>query len=67
MLTGRQIQMMTKTGFVDLFWSDLKALQKSSPAITHEQVYERMETEYTATFKQRRYANFKSFRVRRDE
>jgi hypothetical protein len=59
--------MMTKTGFVSLFWDDLKTLQCKQPKITHAEVYERMEKEYSLAFNQRRYANFKSFRTRRDE
>lgn len=66
-MTPRLIQMMTKTGFVELFWSDLKMLQCNEPKITHSEVYERMETEYGKAFNQRRYASFKSFRTRRDE
>ena len=66
-MNARLIQMMTKKGFVALFWNDLKAMQKTNPKVTHEEVYEKMETEYQAEFKQRRYANFKSFRTRRDE
>lgn len=67
MLTDRIIQMMTKQGFVELFWKDFFNLQHKNRKITHQEVYERLEKEYLAATGQRRYANFKSFRVRRDE
>lgn len=67
MLTDRQIQMLTKSGFVKIFWEDYAMLSNKNPSITHEQVYERLEKEYQAGTGQRRYANFKSFRTRRDE
>ncbi len=67
MLTERQIQMLTKKGFVTLFWKDYASLSKQNPTVTHEQVYERLEKEYQAGTGQRRYSNFKSFRTRRDD
>lgn len=62
----RLIQMLTKQGFTNLFWNDLKKARKTNPKVTHEQIYEALEQEYQSEFKQRRYANFKSFRSRRD-
>ena len=66
MLTDRQIQMMTKTGFSRLFWEKLSELRKKNPTITHLEVYEILETEYKAGTGIRRYKNFNSFRARRD-
>lgn len=66
MVSARAIQMMTKAGFVRLFWSELASLRKTDPTITHEQVYEIMEAEYQREFGQRRYANYRSFRDNRD-
>lgn len=67
MLTNRQIQMLTKKGFIALFWEDYSRLCAENPCITHENVYELMEQEYISGTGQRRYSNFKSFRTRRDE
>jgi hypothetical protein len=67
MLTDRQIQMLTRKGFVVLFWEDYAKMLKKDPTITHQQVYELLEQEYQKGTGQRRYANFKSFRTRRDE
>jgi hypothetical protein len=67
MLTDRQIQMLTKKGFVALFWKEYSEQMKKDPSVTHEQVYELLENEYQKGTGQRRYANFKSFRTRRDE
>lgn len=67
MLTDRQIQMLSKQGFVALFWEDYGRLSRENEGVTHEQVYELLEEEYMKGTGQRRYANFKSFRTRRDE
>ena len=67
MVNQRQVQMLTKSGFVKLFWSDLRIKRKTNPEITHQQVYEELENEYAKVFCQRRYANFRSFARRRDE
>lgn len=66
-MNQRIIQMITKKGFTNLFWADFKQAQKTNPQTTHIEIYEALEAEYTAEFQQRRYANFKSFRSRRDK
>lgn len=66
-MNHRAVQMLSKTGFTALFWTDLARARSGNPKITHQQVYEAMETEYKAEFNQRRYANFNSFLRRRDE
>jgi len=66
MVSARAIQMMTKAGFVRLFWSELARLRKTETTITHEQVYEILESEYQREFGKRRYASFRSFRDNRD-
>lgn len=52
---------MSRKGFIELFWESLKDGQ------THEECYESLERDYKAAFGKRRYANFISFRRRRDE
>lgn len=66
MISARHIRMMTKQGFTDLFWEELARRRKIDFTITHEVVYEDLENEYIDIFKQRRYANFESFRSNRD-
>lgn len=66
MISARSIRMLTKKGFSDLFWEDLKQLRKEDDSVTHEQVYELLESEYQREFGQRRYASFRSFRDNRD-
>jgi hypothetical protein len=58
--------MMTKAGFINLFWGELRRMRKVDDKITHEQVYEMLESEYEREFGQRRYSSFKSFRDNRD-
>lgn len=66
MVSARCVQMMSKSGFTELFWSELARLRKVDDKITHEQVYEIMEEEYQREFGQRRYASWRSFRDNRD-
>lgn len=66
MLTQRVVQMLSKKGFVALFWADLKTARKTDPKATHEQVYNLLENEYRKATNQRRYSSFKSFLVVRD-
>lgn len=66
MVPPRIIQMTTKQGFISLFWATLADMRIRDPGITHEQVYEMLESEYQREFGQRRYASFRSFRDNRD-
>lgn len=61
-ITERCIRMMTKQGFVEVFWETLKDTK-----MTHEECYEVLEKEYVSAFSRRRYSNFMSFRRKRDE
>lgn len=65
-MTNRLIQLTTKSGFVSLFWADLKTARTTNPKTTHETIYNQLENEYQEAFKQRRYSCFKSFLVVRD-
>lgn len=66
MISTRHVQMMTKAGFIAIFWTELAAMRKKDPEVTHEQVYEKLESEYQQQFGQRRYSSFRSFRDNRD-
>lgn len=63
MANKREIQMITKHGFLNLFWDDYKAALKKDPVITHQKVYENLENEYINFTGQRRYANYQSFKT----
>ncbi len=60
-ITARVLQMITKKGFISLFWEEVER------ATTQKEAYERLEKEYFKVFGKRRYANFNSFLRRRDE
>lgn len=66
MIATRHIRMLTKQGFIGLFWEELARMRKVDATITHEQVYEILEGEYQQIFGLRRYASFRSFRDNRD-
>ena len=65
MIGARHIRMITKQGFIGLFWEELARARKVDDTVTHEQIYESLEAEYFAEFGQRRYSNFESFRSNR--
>lgn len=44
---------------------DLAFYRLIGAGLTHEQAYEELEEQYQQVFKQRRYANFESYRVAR--
>ena len=66
-MNARIVQMLTKQGFTNIFWEELKLQQQKNPKITHQEVYEKLEQEYKSQTGQRRYASFRSFRNRRDQ
>lgn len=66
MISPRAIRMINRRGFIDLFWEELARRRKVEQTVTHEQVYESLESEYYAEFRQRRYSNYESFRSNRD-
>lgn len=66
MISARAIRMLTKKGFIDLFWETLSMKRKENDKITHEEVYESLETEYMSEFGQRKYSSYNSFRTNRD-
>lgn len=63
-VTDRQIRMISKSGFIEVFWESLKEGRKSDPKLTQQHCYEFIEKEYQEAFHRRRYANFISFRRR---
>lgn len=63
MITERILKMIERSGFIELFWEEVK----KTPNGTYEEVYERLEEEYKGAIGARRYANYDSFRRRRDQ
>ncbi len=50
------LKLMTKEGFMELFWS------KVTSGITYRKAYEEVEVDHEQAFKKRRYSNFESFK-----
>lgn len=61
-ITGRVLRMMSKNGFVDLFWSDLAEAQREDPKATRKDVFDNMNAEYAEAIGELRYRDFESFR-----
>jgi hypothetical protein len=51
------LKLMTKEGFMELFWS------KVTSGMTYRKAYEEVENEHFSVFQKRRYASFDSFEV----
>ena len=63
MMSERYIQMIDRSGFINLFWEKWKTNEYRR----HEDAYEDLETEYLKFFGCRKYKDYKNFRRRRDE
>ncbi len=50
------LKLMTKEGFMELFWS------KVTSGMTYRKAYEEVENEHFSVLQKRRYANFESFK-----
>lgn len=61
------IRMLTKKGFVDLFWEKLREARKVDPATTQEDVFDLLNEKYFKVIGCTRYAGFDSFRKVRDK
>lgn len=65
-IDARVYRMVTRRGFIDLFWLTLTERRRQDPAITHEQVYHELNELYLQEFGEPRYRSFDAFRKDRD-
>jgi hypothetical protein len=66
-LDSQLIRMLTREGFIDVFWEELSIRRKEDPKVTYENVFEFLNEKYFNTFGTHRYSNFESFRRRLNE
>lgn len=64
---SRIFRMISPGGFVNLFWEEIKAAAQSGKHITHEQAFEKINTEYFKSTGKYRYKNFASFKTLKDK
>ena len=63
----RIFRMISPTGFVNLFWEEVKSASDGEKYITHEQAFDKLNCEYFAATGKYRYKNFQSFKSLRDK
>lgn len=62
----RVYQMVTRRGFVDLFWRTLTERRHQDATVTYEQVYRELNELYLQEFGEPRYRSYEAFRKDRD-
>lgn len=62
----RVYRMVTRKGFIELFWHTLRDRRKQDAAVTHEQVFQELNELYRQEFGEPRYRSFCAFRKDRD-
>lgn len=63
----RIFRMISPSGFVNVFWEELKKAQSDNKPITHNQAFEIINTEYFKTTGKYRYKNFETFKKLKDK
>lgn len=59
----RIFRMISKEGFINIFWEEVKSYQKNGVPITHEEVFDLINEEYfqnTGVYRYKNYTTFKS-------
>jgi hypothetical protein len=61
------IRMLTKKGFVDLFWERFQEAKKIDDKVTQEDIFNELNDNYFKVIGCARYSCFDSFRIVRDK
>lgn len=61
---GEVIKMLTRQGFVDLFWEKFREKLKEDPDTRREDVFNELNDKYQSAIGCSRYSNYDSFRKR---
>ncbi|WP_322154989.1 hypothetical protein [Paratractidigestivibacter sp.] len=60
-------QMITRKGFIALFWAELAESRRNDPTVTYEQVFQKLNERYLQEFGEPRYRSYEAFRKDRDK
>jgi hypothetical protein len=63
-IDSQVLRMLSREGFVEVFWEELFAQQKENPSITREEVFNRLNDKYFRALGALRYTCYDSFRQR---
>ena len=66
-IDSQLIRMLTRDGFIEVFWEELALRRKDNARITYEMVFDELNKKYLGAFGSCRYCNFESFRRRLNE
>ena len=58
------IRMLSKPGFIEVFWEELAARRKEDPCISREAVFDSLNKKYCDVLGSFRYSSYDSFRRR---
>ena len=65
-IDGDVMRMLTKQGFIDLFWERLQEARKELPETTQESIFDILNEKYFNAIGCMRYSCYESFRQVRD-
>ena len=63
----RIFRMISASGFVNLFWEEIKNAAAIGKHISHEQAFDKINNEYFKSTGKYRYKNFASFKTLKDK
>lgn len=63
-IDGEVIRMLTREGFMELFWERYQGMLKADPATRREDVFNELNEKYFKAIGCYRYSNYESFRRR---
>jgi hypothetical protein len=63
-IDSQVLRMLSREGFVDVFWEELAFRQKEDPSVTREEVFSLLNEKYFKALGTYRYSCYDSFRRR---
>lgn len=60
-------RLITRQGFIDEFWAELRVQREVNPRVTHREVYEVLESRYEGEFGETKFPSFEAFLKERDK
>jgi len=64
---ARIFRMISPSGFINIFYEEIKSAQARNKPISHEQAFELINTEYYRSTGKYRYKNFQTFKALKDK
>ena len=63
-VSSKLIRMVTKAGFIEVFWEELQSKRRENCKVTEKAVFDEMNESFLAVFGEFRYSSYDSFRQR---